>query len=127
MIRSSVISIAIFSLSMCASAKEPYSDRFSACIKDSGGVTVSMVNCIAEELEKQDARLNSVYKQFSASLTAERKKDLVEAQRLWIQYRDANCKFYVDPEGGTAELLAGNECLLWQTTERANELQRFLN
>ena len=35
-----------------------------------------------------------------------------EAQRAWIKFRDANCSFYYDPEGGSAAHLAGNGCVL---------------
>ena len=28
-------------------------------------------------------------------------KQLLEAQRAWIKFRDTNCDFYYDPDGGT--------------------------
>jgi len=42
-------------------------------------------------------------------LKPERKKDLQEVQRLWIKYTEANCNFYLDPDGGTAARLAASE------------------
>ncbi len=91
----------------------------------SGGVTVEMLNCIDEELVTQDGRLNGAYKKLTKQLAAARKSQLVAAQRLWVQYRDANCEFYSDPEGGTAAAIARNECVLTQTAMRAKELENL--
>ena len=59
-----------------------------------------MLNCNAAEIELQDARLNKAYKEVMSQLSESRKKELRDAQRAWIKYRDANCKFYADAEGG---------------------------
>jgi uncharacterized protein YecT (DUF1311 family) len=48
---------------------------------------------------------------------------LVEAQRAWIKFRDANCGFYADPEGGSAARVTANECFLNATADRAKELR----
>ena len=53
----------------------------------------------------------------------ERKNALVEAQRAWIKFRDANCGFYADPEGGSAARMIANECFLNATADRAKELR----
>ncbi len=123
MIKPSVILTGLFTISIYASAEDFYSDGFSTCIGKSGGVTANMLNCIGEELATQDARLHSAYKKLAAGLTAERRRELVAVQRFWIQYRDANCKYYADPDGGTAATLASTECVLRETTERANEME----
>jgi len=47
---------------------------------------------------------------------------LVEAQRAWIKFRDANCGFYADPERGSAARMTANECFLNATADRAKEL-----
>lgn len=104
-------------------ASEPYSSNYGKCMDDSGGVTVEMLNCIGEELERQDAKLNRVYKQLSSQVSPLRKKQLVTAQRNWIQYRDANCNFYADPDGGTLATVSSSECVLRETADRASELQ----
>ena len=44
------------------------------------------------------------------------------AQRLWIQYRDANCLYYGLGEGTIARLDAG-ECMRSMTKARAKELE----
>jgi len=42
-----------------------------------------------------------------------------------IAFLDANCSFYDDPEGGTADRLAANECRVTYTALRATELQNL--
>lgn len=108
--------------SLAYGADDLYTGRYSTCMDDSGGVTVEMLNCVDEELVSQDARLNGAYKKLGSQLSSARKQQLVAAQRLWVQYRDANCKFYADPDGGTLANVSANECVLRETAERAKEL-----
>lgn len=103
----------------------PLSKRFSACMDKSGGVTVTMIDCIAEETERQDARLNKAYKALMASLSAPRKKQLQEAQRAWLKFRDGNCDFYHDPDGGTLARVSANDCVMNMTAQRARELEQL--
>ena len=44
------------------------------------------------------------------------------AQRLWVQYRDANCLYYGLGEGTIARLDAG-ECMRSMTEARAKEFE----
>jgi uncharacterized protein YecT (DUF1311 family) len=103
-----------------------FTKQFSACMDESGGVTVAMLDCIAAETATQDAKLNSAYKKLGEQLTPARKKELLAAQRLWIQYRDANCNFYADPEGGTMAAVSSSDCVMQATASRAKELENFL-
>lgn len=101
------------------------SKQFNACMDKSGGVTQSMVECIGAETQRQDARLNKVYKTLAANLSPERKKQLQEAQRAWIKFRDANCGFYYDPDGGTMARVSANDCVMTMTSNRAKELENL--
>jgi uncharacterized protein YecT (DUF1311 family) len=103
------------------------SQEYLACIDKSGGVTAEMLDCISAELTTQDARLNENYKRLMSMLTGKRKQELLEAQRAWLKFRDANCGFYHDPKGGSAAHLAGNECFLNATADRAAELRNLIN
>ena len=98
------------------------SASFDACMDQSGGVTVEMHACISVEHARQDQQLNRNYKALMAELTPARKKQLQTAQRLWLQYRDANCQFYADPDGGTLAGVAAADCVLQMTANRAREL-----
>jgi uncharacterized protein YecT (DUF1311 family) len=89
----------------------------------SEGVTVNMLNCISDETEYQDIRLNKAYKSVMAELSHDRKNQLKEVQRAWIKYRDANCHFYADPNGGTMATVLSNDCFMQSTANRAKELE----
>ena len=78
------------------------------------------------EAERQDKRLNDVYRKLMNELKPERKKELQEAQRLWIKYTQENCNFYLDPDGGTAARLAASECAVLAKAARAKELENFI-
>ena len=101
------------------------SKQHAACMDRSEGVTVKMIDCITAEYQRQDARLNKAYKALMAELSPARKKQLREAQRAWIKFRDANCAFYGDPDGGSLARVSANDCMMSSAASRANELEAF--
>jgi uncharacterized protein YecT (DUF1311 family) len=107
----------------CAQAEERSSKSYAACLDKAGGVTFAMQDCIREELGRQDRRLNGAYEALMGSVPEKRRAQLRDAQRKWIAFRDANCEFYSDPQGGSAARLAANECVITLTAERAHELE----
>jgi uncharacterized protein YecT (DUF1311 family) len=108
---------------LCIAAEPALSPQFDACMKASRDTTYAMLKCINEETHRQDGLLNSNYKSVMQTLNARRKSQLQQAQRQWIKFRDANCAFYADPEGGTMADLAAANCMLNATASRAQELQ----
>jgi uncharacterized protein YecT (DUF1311 family) len=112
-------------MSQVIAADREFSKDFEACLDKAGGVTPAMMDCISAELKRQDALLNQNYRKLMASLSAGRKKALQEAQRAWIKFRDTNCDFYYDPDGGSAARIDANECLLNATADRAKELAQL--
>jgi uncharacterized protein YecT (DUF1311 family) len=88
--------------------------------------TVAIMFCYDARTKVWDQRLNQAYKALSAMLKSQQSAtqiaDLKKAQRLWIQYRNANCGFYGD-EQGTIREIDGAECLRRMTQDRAIELQ----
>lgn len=123
MIKESIALVALLLTVPPCAAGDLYTGAYSSCMEASGGVTIDMLSCISEELQVQDAMLNDAYKNLRAQLSPERKQQLTATQRLWIQYRDANCDFYADPDGGTFATVAANDCFLRETAERAEELK----
>lgn len=118
--------LAMASASFAAQAAEPVlSKPYSACMDKSGGVTVEMLDCIGAETKRQDARLNTAYKALTAALAPARKTQLLEAQRSWIKFRDTNCGFYFDPEGGTMAQVQASDCFMTATAGRAEELEKL--
>jgi uncharacterized protein YecT (DUF1311 family) len=84
-----------------------------------------MIDCISGETKRQDIRLNENYRRLLPKLSLHRKKELLEAQRAWIRFRDANCRFYYDPEGGSLSRVTAAECFLSATADRAKELKQL--
>jgi|SRR6476620_10363089 len=108
-------------------ADEGLSKEHSDCIDNaSRGATAEMFECEGEELDRQDARLNDAYKKLMSKLSPDRKKALLKAQRAWIKFREANCDYWYDPQGGTAARLNASGFLLTMTAARAKELRVML-
>ena len=88
--------------------------------------TADMVTCITEEFEREDQRLNDNYQQLRSQLSSDRQEQLLTAQRAWIAFKEANCDFYADPEGGSLARVEANSCVLSETTDRADELETLM-
>ena len=124
--KSFTLGLVLLGLSHIASAEDAHlTKQYSSCMDKAGGVTANMLDCMWAETKRQDARLNQAYKDVMARLSPERKKQLQEAQRAWIKYRDANCRFYADPDGGSIATVNSNDCFMSATASRAKELEGF--
>lgn len=117
------VALVLCGLSAHGFAEDDYSSAYSACMDKSGGVTFDMIECSNDELSLQDSRLNIAYKNAMEVLEGESKTKLREAQRLWIEFRDANCGIYYNLSGGTMDSLNGVSCELDMTKERADALE----
>lgn len=87
-------------------------------------ITADLVSCLWKARNAADTKLNSVYQHLRTRLDTGEEKQLVETERLWIQYRDANCTAERDLYGnGTGQEPAYLACLEAMTRERTKELQ----
>jgi len=86
------------------------------------GSTYEMVECLKGKTAQWDKRLNAAYQNALAAAQPKQREQLRVAQRLWVQYRDANCLYYGLGEGTIARLEAG-DCMLRMTKSRAEELE----
>ena len=100
-----------------------------ACAGDQGdpekscdGNTYEMVECLKAKTAQWDKRMTTAYQQALKDAVPRQHDQLRAAQRLWIQYRDANCLYYGLGEGTIARLDAG-ECMRSMTEARARELE----
>ena len=103
-----------------------YSPAYKSCLNSgeaAAGVTPAMADCIAEELQVQDERLNLQYATAMHSLPPSDALKLRDAQRQWIKDRDAKCQAAA-ASGGTIDLLNGPSCLLDETILRTIDLER---
>ena len=92
-------------------------NSYALCIEQSGGVTPAVQDCIAEESDHQEARLESAY----IALVAQ-EASLEAEQATWLITRDKACAWDAEEEG-QGQRLEANECRLTMTAERARELE----
>jgi uncharacterized protein YecT (DUF1311 family) len=87
--------------------------------------TVATVDCVQAKTKAWDQRLNTAYKHLMQRIDAGQGDPLKAAQRLWIQFRDTNCRFYGSQEGTIRQIQAA-ECLRAMTQDRALELEKAM-
>jgi uncharacterized protein YecT (DUF1311 family) len=80
------------------------------------------VECVQAKTNAADQRLNAAYKALQARVDAAQRQPLLLAQRVWVQYRDANCGFYGTHDGSIRQVQAA-ECMRSMTDDRARELE----
>lgn len=106
----------------------------TTCDQNSG---YELENCLKTALSEADTALNTAYKIAQAAVEADAEStpstkqawqaDLVEAQRAWIAFRDANCKFeliaaeWQNRSGATS---AQQACVIALTLQRTEELTK---
>lgn len=108
-----------------SNALDTYSNSYKICM-DKAISTIDIIECTNTENSVQDKRLNVAYKKLISRQNAARVKQLTEVQKLWIKYRDANCGFYYDPDGGSMARILANDCMLQMTKDRAIELESLM-
>ena len=86
--------------------------------------TLAVVECVQAKTNVADQRLNAAYKALQARIDAAQRQPLLAAQRLWVQYRDANCGFYGVQDGSIRQVQAA-EYIRSMTEDRARELERL--
>ncbi len=80
-----------------------------------------VADCAEDQANAWDKSLNAEYKAALGRVTGDQRLLLVKAQRLWVQYRDANCAVEF-AHGGTVSRYLGEQCVLNMTQDRAKEL-----
>lgn len=98
---------------------EMYDSEYQICSENS---TQGIVECVSRLTQQWDKRLNVSYRELMNGSEAPEQAALKSAQRLWIQYRDANCGYYAAAPGTISRVMAA-ECLRFMTKERTCELE----
>ena len=96
-------------------------DALAGC---DGVSTPEIVNCVMAKTAQWDKRMNAAYQKAMKDDEPKRQEQLRTAQRLWIQFRDANC-LYFDMGEGTIARIDAAECMRNMTGARARELEDF--
>ena len=85
--------------------------------------------CGDAAFKKADTELNAVYSQALKASDSSNRKLLIDAQRKWVAFRDADCKAELKKwEGGSGAPAAQLYCLAELTTQRTKTIrERYLN
>lgn len=89
----------------------------------------TMNQCAGQDFKAADKELNAVYQQITGRLkdNPDGKKLLVTAQRAWVGFRDAECKFSASGvTGGSVYPLIYSNCLTGVTKVRVEALKEYL-
>ena len=113
----SVITVAAALTGAAASALAGDAGNLGECT----GSTPEMVDCLMAQHAHWDKELTIAYQQAMKDAVPAQKDKLREAERAWIQYRDANCGYYFAGEGTIARINAA-ACMRDMTKARAAEL-----
>jgi uncharacterized protein YecT (DUF1311 family) len=88
------------------------------------GSTVEMAVCAYAGYHKVDRELNKLYRAILPKLEPGEQKDLRAAQRLWVQFRGADCKAVFNSlRGGIEAPIQQSGCLETLTRQRIAELK----
>jgi len=120
MIRALKLSIGAAATAVLASAA--YAGDQGEPEQSCDGNTFQMVECLKARTAQWDKRMTTAYQQAIKDAGEKQREQLRSAQRLWIQYRDANCLYYGLGEGTIAPIDAG-ECVRNMTKARPEELE----
>lgn len=87
--------------------------------------------CAGKKFDAADKKLNDAYRQIMDRLkdNAPSKKLLVDAQRAWVAFRDAECNFQGGPRetAGSVRPMVVANCQAGLTNLRLKELQGYLH
>ncbi|MEV8465286.1 lysozyme inhibitor LprI family protein [Fluviibacterium sp. DFM31] len=136
---------AVGDLRACVEASDLRSDQqdcvetvYAACSEASGDTsTAGEVECLGEEIEAWEVLLNAYWPDVQAQAEAQDAQDagaeggysarLLEAQRAWVAYREAECAWqYQRYISGTIRSLIGADCMLGMTADRVLDFREWL-
>jgi len=123
MLRASAIAVCL----LAASAAHGAPSVYQRCLDTSSGGDFDMKVCGRTEMARQDKVLNAVYGTLRARLKPPLSTDLVTAERAWLTFREAQCRFEYDREQpGTLGGLLYQSCMIDRTALRIKDLREML-
>ncbi|MBV7575548.1 MULTISPECIES: lysozyme inhibitor LprI family protein [Pseudomonas] len=96
---------------------------------DNASDQATMNQCAAQQNAAADKELNALYQQITSRFKGnpDNKKLLVGAQRAWVAFRDAECKFSASGvEGGSVYPLIYSNCVTELTKARVQTFKNYL-
>lgn len=124
MVKRVILTVVLF---LTAPVACPAAELFGSDYQPCGDApdTVAIVACLDTKAKAWDRRLNTAYGALQRRIEAGQRDTLRDAQRSWIQYRDANCRFYGSQSGSIRQIQAA-ECARAMTQERTLELEKAM-
>ena len=128
--RNAIVGIAAVLLAGFALASPPERNKWQkeayerGCEKDQ----LSMNLCSEYDYEVLDSELNDLFQQQLSRLSHPSRARLVNAERAWLKYRDADCLYQNGPreESGSIWPLEQNICLSTRTKQRIELIKSFI-
>jgi uncharacterized protein YecT (DUF1311 family) len=107
--------------------KQQMRSSYFACLDTSNGATRAIQECISEEWEYQDSRMNTAYRGLRQQLSQQKWLELRDEQREWLSNFESgkDCDWDSE-ERGQAHRIVANECSLRALTVRATTLEMLL-
>lgn len=126
--KKSISILFILIISVFSFAQNKIDQDLDKCLaKDNS--TAGQRNCINSARDSWDKELNKSYISLSQKLTKTGKKELVEAQRNWISFRDSEFKlidkYYFDVKKGTLFYVIAENKKLEIVKERALQIKEY--
>ena len=118
--RLTFVAVAIFLTSAGAASAQHMNAKDAPC---KTGPNAEQTQCFFKEAQAADRELNLAYNKIRTALSPADQSQLQTAQRLWIEFRDANCaaerELY---DGGSAAPMVYQACSSAETRQRTTEL-----
>lgn len=102
-------------------------DGYDACMAESGGVTVAMLDCIGTASDRAQSAMDAMLAEHRLLIAPEQERALDAAQRDWHIYRQSTCTAEATLWGdGSFASVMHADCWLELTWERLDWLQSVL-
>lgn len=118
--------LSLFSLILLMTAAPAQSQNRLDC---NNALTQQAMNqCAGQDYAAADAELNETWSELrQAHDGGPSWQSIVDAQRLWIPFRDAHCESEAAPfEGGSIQPLIRDSCLAHVTRQRTEQLRALM-
>jgi uncharacterized protein YecT (DUF1311 family) len=124
-----VLALLLFfvSLSLCSAQNTPRTKEYERCMDKASGLDTAVLECISDEYARQGKRLNAAYRNLKEFFRGDRKRKLLEVQRLWDQYTEAKCGPSNNTNGSVPDRILAAECKLTARIERSAQLEELAN
>ena len=97
---------------------------FTAC-RSKAESTIAIEDCQKAELAQVEAKLKAAYARALAALPPDQKAKLLEAERRWVAFRQADCEAYYGQQTGTIAGIEGGDCMIQHARDRTRDLATF--